>query len=138
MRRTFQRWFVAAIPVGATLLLHAGMLSARQSADWDVTLPRGETREIDFTTTEGTWTSVDVSPDGSWIVFDLLGHVYRMDAQGGTAEPLTGNSGIALNYQPRISPDGRTVAFISDRGGQDNLWIMNADGSEPRPRVPTT
>ncbi len=76
--------------------------------------------------------SVDVCPDGSWIVFDLLGHVYRMDAEGGTTEPLTQNSGVALNYHPRISPDGRTVAFISDRGGQDNLWIMNADGSQPR------
>ena len=45
---------------------------------WDTTLPRGKTRDIDFTTTEGTWMSVDLSPDGQWIVFDLLGHIYRV------------------------------------------------------------
>ena len=42
---------------------------------WDVTLARGKTRDIDFTTNEGTWMSVDISPDGTWITFDLLGHV---------------------------------------------------------------
>src|SRR5262249_3573914 len=37
---------------------------------WDTTLARGKTRNIDFDTTEGTWMSVDISPDGKWIVFD--------------------------------------------------------------------
>ena len=50
---------------------------------------------------------------------------------GGEAENLTENSGIALNFHPSISPDGREIAFVSDRGGQDNLWVMNADGSNP-------
>ena len=45
-------------------------------------MPRGKTREIDFTTTEGTWMSVDLSPDATWIVFDLLGHIYRMPVAG--------------------------------------------------------
>src|SRR5262245_25808195 len=99
---------------------------------WDVTQPRGVTREIDFTTSEGTWMSADLSPDGSWITFDLLGHIYRMPSSGGEATVLTQNSGVALNFQPRISPDGRTIAFISDRRGQYNLWVMNADGSNPR------
>ena len=102
-------------------------------ADWDVTAPRGAVREIDFVTDQGTWMSVDVSPDGRWIVFDLLGHIYRIPAVGGDAELLTGSSGIALNFHPRYSPDGRTIAFVSDRGGQNNLWIMSADGASPRP-----
>jgi Tol biopolymer transport system component len=100
---------------------------------WDVTLARGKTRDIDFTTTEGTWTSVDLSPDGQWIAFDVLGHIYRMNAAGGSAECLTQNSGVALNFQPRISPDGRSIAFITDRRGQYNLWVMNADGSNAHP-----
>ncbi|MDH3519227.1 MAG: amidohydrolase family protein [Myxococcales bacterium] len=99
---------------------------------WDVTAPRGRTREIDFVTREGTWMSLDVSPDGRWLVFDLLAHVYRVPVEGGEAQCLTQDSGIALNYHPRFSPDGRWIAFVSDRGGQDNLWVMEADGSNPR------
>ena len=101
-------------------------------ATWDVTQARGQTRDIDFTTSEGTWMSADLSPDRTWIAFDLLGHVYRMPSAGGTATALTQNSGVALNFQPRISPDGKTIAFISDRRGQYNLWVMNADGSNQR------
>jgi Tol biopolymer transport system component/imidazolonepropionase-like amidohydrolase len=103
-----------------------------RAAAWDVTQPRGKTRQIDFTTSEGTRTAVDISPDGTWIAFDLLGHIYRVPVSGGEAQALTQNSGVALNFQPRISPDGRTIAFITDRRGQYNLWVMNADGSNPR------
>ena len=85
MRRIFHRGLVTAILVASVSFVHHGIISAQESAGWDVSVPRGETREIDFTTTEGTWMSVDNSPDGSWIVYDLLGHIYRMDAEGGTA-----------------------------------------------------
>ena len=91
-------------------------------------LPRGKTRVIDFSVNEGTNMSVDISSNGEWIVFDLLGHIYRMPSEGGDAECLTQNSGPALNYSPRFSPDGQKIAFISDRGGQENLWIMTSDG----------
>jgi dipeptidyl aminopeptidase/acylaminoacyl peptidase len=36
---------------------------------------------------------------------------------------------VAVNYHPRFSPDGKRIAFISDRKGQNNLWLMNPDGS---------
>ena len=104
----------------------------KSAPDWDATAARGKTRVIDFTTTEGTWMSVDISPNAGWIVFDLLGHIYRVPARGGEATVLTQDSGVAVNFQPRISPDGSTIAFISDRSGQYNLWLMNADGSLPR------
>lgn len=131
----------AAVALAAALLLSAAPPLAAQRANagdstarggWDVTTARGTTRDIDFTTSEGTWMSADLSPDGSWIAFDLLGHIYRMPSSGGTATVLTQNSGVALNFQPRISPDGQTIAFITDRKGQYNLWVMNADGSNPR------
>ncbi len=103
----------------------------RPNGPWDTSEARGETRDIDFTTEEGTWMSVDVSPDGQWLAFDLLANVYRMPIGGGDAECLTCDSGVAVNYHPRYSPDGSEIAFVSDRDGQNNLWVMNADGSDP-------
>lgn len=106
--------------------------AAAPAPAWDVTAARGETREIDFTTDTGTWMSVDVSPDGEWLAFDLLAHIYRVPASGGEAVCLTRDSGVALNFHPRISPDGTRIAFVSDRAGHNNLWIMDADGGNPR------
>ncbi|MEO8027636.1 MAG: amidohydrolase family protein [Bryobacteraceae bacterium] len=103
-----------------------------KEASWDTTQTRGKTRNVSFSTQEGTWMSVDLSPDGKWIVFDLLAHIYRMPVDGGEAECLTQSSGAALNFHPRYSPDGKSIAFVSDRSGQNNLWIMNADGSRAR------
>jgi Tol biopolymer transport system component len=129
------------LPRTLTLLLSGALLAlatrgkAQQpgSGGWDATLARGRTRDVDFTTDQGTWMSVDVSPDQKWIVFDLLGDVYRVPAAGGEAENLTKGPGVATNLQPRYSPDGSTIAFISDRRGQYNVWLMNADGADPRP-----
>jgi Tol biopolymer transport system component len=103
-----------------------------QATPWDSTKARGKTREIDFDISEGTGMSVSLSPDGKYVAFDLLAHIYRVSATGGNAKCLTQNSGVALNFQPRYSPDGKYIAFISDRGGQNNLWVMDADGSNPR------
>ena len=74
--------------------------------------------------------SVDVSPDGRTLVFDLLGDIYSLPIAGGKAAALT--SGPAYDTHPRFSPDGKTIAFTSDRGGIENLWLMDADGKNPR------
>lgn len=102
------------------------------AANTDVMTPRGTPRLINFEISEGTDISLDLSPDGRWIIFELLGHIYRIPAGGGTAECLTQGSGVALNLQPRFSPDGKSITFVSDRTGQQNVWVMNADGSAPR------
>lgn len=96
---------------------------------WDVAAAHGPTGTVRFTTDEGTWIDLDVSPDGRTIVFDLLGDLYLLPIGGGTARRLT--SGPAWDVQPRFSPDGRDVAFASDRGGGNNLWRMPVDGGAP-------
>jgi Tol biopolymer transport system component len=116
----------------ASVTVHSALADDSSRASWDSTLARGETRTIDFTTAEGSWMSLHIAPDGRSIVFDLLGHIYRMPIDGGQAECLTQDSGIAVNFHPRYSPDGRSIVFISERGGYNNLWIMALDGSSPR------
>ena len=97
---------------------------------WDVNNPPGPTDELRIQTTKGTWMSVDVSPDGKEIVFDLLGDIYSIPITGGKAKALA--QGMVWDMQPRFSPDGKQIAFTSDRGGGDNIWVMNQDGSNPK------
>lgn len=117
------------------VLLAASSATAQVSeppkpAPWNVNQPPGEARTAHIDTRTGTWMSVDVSPDGKQVVFDLLGDLYLLPIEGGRATPLTHS--IAWEHQARFSPDGRQIAFVSDAGGGDNVWVMAADGSDAR------
>jgi Tol biopolymer transport system component len=74
--------------------------------------------------------SLDVSPDGRTIVFDLLGDLYTLPISGGSATRIA--DGPTWDSHPKFSPDGRHVAFVSDRTGAENLWIADVDGRSPR------
>jgi Tol biopolymer transport system component len=113
---------VAAWILSAVVLPLQAQDSARAAPKKpDLELVSGRSFNLD--SDEGTWISVDVSPDGRTIVFDLLGDLYTMPIAGGTATALT--SGMAFDVQPRWSPDGRRVLFTSDRDGGDNLWTID-------------
>ncbi len=121
-------WFAAAVSV--TVL--SAPVAAQQAVDSGsgvdaVGLPLEPARWARFTTSRGTWLSLDVSPDGQTIVFDLLGDLYSIPIDGGEATRLT--SGLAHDMQPRFSPDGSRIVFVSDRSGDDNVWLLSvADG----------
>ncbi len=85
--------------------------------------PTAAARTIEFETTEVTAADVALSPDGQWLIFTILGHLFRLPVEGGTAEQLT--FGPYYDSDPVFSPDGVRVAFISDRdGGEGNVFLL--------------
>ncbi len=120
--------FQACTTGTSALAQRGGGASGRSAVPDTLTLPTP--RSLAFTTDEGTWMSVDVAPDGSRLVFDLLGDIYTLPIEGGKAARITG--GQAFDAMPAFSPDGGKIAFVSDRNGAPNLWVMNADGTDVR------
>lgn len=120
------KFFATLLFIGFSL----GVQAQEKKKKWDVNNPGGPGKDVAFSVSEGTWLNLDLSPDGKDIVFDLLGDIYTMPATGGTARVL--RSGMAMEVQPRFSPDGKQILFTSDAGGGDNIWVMNRDGSNVR------
>ncbi len=116
------------IPSGGFGALGAQETDEKLAENGDLTLE--PTRTIAFTTSEGTYMDLDVSPDGRTIVFGLVGDIYTLSIDGGKATRLT--SGMPYDIQPTFSADGSEIAFISDKSGSDNIWVMNTDGSDQR------
>src|SRR5690242_21641559 len=94
-----------AISLGATTLVAQDSTRRLAARKPDLELVPG--RSVDLDTDEGTWISLDVSPDGRTIVFDLLGDLYTMPITGGNATALT--SGMSYDAQPRLSPDRESI-----------------------------
>jgi len=131
------------LPLAAALLLASAVpaadkpkakdtkaTAADDGKDWKVDGDHGPSHTIAFTTDQATWMPLDVSPDGGKIVFSLVGDLYTLPIGGGTATRIT--SGAGYDVQPRFSPDGKWIAFASDRGGIENLWICDLEGKRAR------
>ncbi len=104
--------------------------SENKKPEWNVNNPPGKNYQAAIDVTEGTWMNLTISPDGKTLVFDLLGDLYSLPLKGGEARPLTHS--IAWEMQPQFSPDGKQLAFTSDAGGGDNIWVMDIDGTNQR------
>jgi Tol biopolymer transport system component len=127
MRSTRRPAWVLAI-LYCLLAISAPLGASAQEAERG--LPLEPSRWARFTTSEGTWISLDVSPDGQTIIFDLLGDIYSMPITGGTATRLT--HGMAHDMQPRFSPDGESIVFVTDLSGDENVHLMDARGGNQR------
>ena len=119
------KYSVLALTVAGTV--HAAEDDKKK---WDVNNVPGDKATVTLDTRTGTWMTVDVSPDGKQILFDLLGDLYVMPVSGGEAKALSHS--MAWEMQARFSPDGKQITYMSDAGGGDNVWIMNADGSDAK------
>ena len=71
-----------------------------------------------------------LSPDGSTLVFAWGGDLWTVPSTGGQAKPLTRNP--AVDRDPVFSPDGKRIAFVSDREGSPQPFVMSSDGGMPR------
>lgn len=109
---------------GLCFVVHAPAVQAQETDD----LPLKADKTLSFSVDEATWLSVDVDPNASRMVIEVLGDLYLLPMAGGIAEPLS--VGMQFDSQPRFSPDGSHIAFLSDRSGSEQLWIMTvADGT---------
>jgi tricorn protease len=74
-----------------------------------------------------------LSPDGATLVFDWNGDVWSVPVNGGEAKQLTQHP--ARDREPKFSPDGKEIAFVSDRTGSAQVFVMPAKGGAPRQRT---
>jgi Tol biopolymer transport system component len=136
MRRFLSATFAAALLTSLLAAQEPPPPPRRDTTKTDTTkikldsLPLPMVRNVSLETSEGTWTSLDVSPDGKTIVFELLGDLYTMPIGGGTARRIT--SGPGFDSQPRWSPDGKRIVFLSDRNGAENVWLCDPDGTHSK------
>ncbi len=70
-----------------------------------------------------------ISPDGNNVAFSYKGDIYIVDSEGGEARQLTSNP--AYDYSPVWSPDGKTLAFASDRYGNFDIFTIPVTGGVP-------
>jgi tricorn protease len=71
----------------------------------------------------------DISPDGKLVAFSYLGDVWVVEAIGGVARPVTMHE--KHDMMPVLSPDGRQLAFSSNRHGSYDVFVVSIQGGRP-------
>ena len=112
--------FTSRIITCCTALFCSFVFAAENTGDseekngWDVNAPPGDSRQIPIRTSSGTWMSLDVSPDGRTIAFDLLGDIYLVPIEGGDARSIDSGHSWSMQLATRvIRPTAEALASIS-------------------------
>jgi Tol biopolymer transport system component len=126
--KLFTKFFLLLFLTSTTLVAQEKKKDSTKVATKE--LPLEPERKISFNTKQGTWISVDVHPDGKTIIFDMMGDLYTIPITGGKATQVT--KGMAYDVHPRYSPDGKSIVFISDKSGSDNIWTRNLKTNEEK------
>lgn len=92
--------------------------------------PTPGTQSLELVTAHVTAADVAIAPNAKWLAFNALGHLYRLSAKGGDAEQLT--FGPYYDREPAVSPDGRRIVFVSNRGSASlaSLFLLNLSTGE--------
>jgi len=82
-----------------------------------------------------------ISPDGRWVAFTVQSvdmaanrkptQIWTVALEGGAPPRQITHEGQD-NERPRWSPDSRRIAYVSDRGGNSQIWLMDPDGANPK------
>jgi Tol biopolymer transport system component len=108
---------------------------------WIMNADGSDQRQLTATSSAEMFASF--SPDGAQIFFygyeDGRNDIWSMDSDGGNLKPLTsGLTDVKQNqctfacHTPAVSPDGSTIVYDADQGGERNIWLMDSDGANPR------
>src|SRR5699024_410699 len=74
--------------------------------------------------------NLHVTPDGESIIFDVLGDIYQVPVEGGKAEVLLQDNN--WKRAGKLSPDGKTLAYVSDETGEFQVWTMDLEARNKR------
>lgn len=116
-------------PIVALTLLSACAFAAQEEdkkSAWDVSSPPGERRDIPIDTHSGTWMSVDVSPDGKRVAFDMLGDVYDLPIAGGEARALASGMAWKCSRATRQTASGSRSRPIAAAATTSGSWMRTA------------
>lgn len=100
---------------------------SRIGNDYDIWLMAADgTSKIRLTDGKGNERDPSWSPDGKYVVYSFQGNIFKTDVSTGSTLELTNDT--FQNTDPEISPDGAWITFVSNRSGNQDIWLMDAQG----------